>query len=416
MNVFLQNVFFLCTRKSATINERCVPKEKIMDIRKEVDMISNYIIRLRKHFHAYPELGMQEIETAQRIREELANMEIPFIKVGQTGIIGIIGEGDHVIALRADMDALKIQEKNDVAYKSCKDGIMHACGHDAHVAALLGAASILKKYESELKCTVKLIFQPAEELSLGAKLILDSGHLDDVDGIFGLHVFGDMPVGQISIEEGTRMAASDRFKIHITGKSGHAGKPNQCTDATLVGAATVMNLQSIISREINPIESAVVSVGHFESGKQHNVISGEAMLEGTVRTFSSETAKHIETSIKRIALSTANTYGAVSHVEYHRSLHPEVNNEANLTKVAADAAAKIFPKESLVHIPRMMLGEDFSIYQQRIPGVFAFVGAGNEALGRAYPNHHECFNIDERACLIGTMLHVAFAMEVSGRI
>ena len=385
-----------------------------MDIRKEVDMIANYIIRLRKHFHMHPELGMEEVETAQRIREELANMEIPFIKVGQTGVIGIVGKGDHVIALRADMDALRVQEKNDVAYKSCNDGIMHACGHDAHVAALLGAAAILKKHESELSCTIKLVFQPAEELSLGAKMILDSGNLDDVDAIFGLHVFGDMPVGQISIEEGSRMAASDRFKIHITGKSGHAGKPHQCTDATLVGAAIVMNLQSVISREINPIDSAVVSVGHFESGKQHNVISGEATLEGTVRTFSNETAKHIEASVRRIALSTANTYGAVAHVEYHKSLHPEVKNEAAITQIARSAAEKVFPKESLVHVPRMMLGEDFSIYQQRIPGVFAFVGAGNEALGRAYPNHHECFNIDERACLIGAMLHVAFAMEVSG--
>lgn len=384
-----------------------------MDIKKEVDMIANYIIRLRKHFHMHPELGMKEVETSQRIKEELANMEIPFVNVGETGVIGIIGKGEHVIALRADMDALKIQEKNEVGYVSVNPGVMHACGHDAHMAALLGAASILKKYEAELNCTIKLIFQPAEELSLGAKMIADSGHLDGVSGIFGLHIFGDIPVGKISIEEGTRMAASDRFRIQIVGKSGHAGKPHQGIDATVAGAAVVMNLQSIISREFDPIDSAVITVGHFTSGAQHNVISGEALIEGTARTFSNEDAKHIERSIRRIALSTATCYGAAAHVEYQRSLHPEVNNEAKITEAAKKAAQKLFSPEDMVHIPKMMLGEDFSIYQQRIPGVFAFVGGGNEALGRAYPNHHECFNIDEKACLNAAMLHVAFAMEMS---
>lgn len=384
-----------------------------MDIRREVDQISNYIIRLRKHFHMHPELGMEEFETAQRIKEELANMEIPFVNVGQTGVIGIIGKGDHVIALRADMDALKVQEKNEISYRSVNPGIMHACGHDAHTAALLGAASILKKYEAKLNCTIKLIFQPAEELSLGAKMIVDSGHLDGVSGIFGLHIFGDLPVGKISVEPGTRMAASDRFRIHINGRSGHAGKPHQAVDATVAGAAMVMNLQTIVSREFDPIESAVVTIGHFESGAQHNVISGEALIEGTARTFSNEASKHIEHSIRRIALSTATSYNAVAHVEYHRSLHPEVNNEPMITEIAYRAAKKIFQAESIVSVPKMMLGEDFSIYQQKIPGVFAFVGGGNEALGRAYPNHHECFNIDEKACLNAAMLHVAFAMEES---
>ena len=384
-----------------------------MDIKKEVDMIANYIIRLRKHFHMHPELGMEEFETSQRIKEELVNMEIPFINVGQTGVIGIIGEGEHVIALRADMDALKIQEKNEVAYRSVNPGMMHACAHDAHTAALLGAASVLKKYEHLLHCTIKLIFQPAEELSIGAKMIADSGHLDDVKEIFGVHIFGDIPVGKISIEEGMRMAASDHFLIRIAGKSGHAGKPHQCVDATLAGAALVMNLQSIISREFDPVDSAVLTIGHFSSGTQHNVISGEAFLEGTVRTFSNEAAKHIERSIRRIALNTATTYGAVAHVDYKSSMHPEVRNESRVTEIARRGAAKIFSKDDMVHVPKMMLGEDFSIYQQRIPGTFAFVGGGNEALGRAYPNHHECFNIDEKACLNATMLHVAFAMEMN---
>ena len=173
-----------------------------------------------------------------------------------------------------------------------------------------------------------------------------------------------------------------------------------------------MNIQSIISREFDPIDSAVVTIGKLVSGTQHNIISGEAVIEGTARTFQNEDAKHIEHSIRRISLSTATAYNAVAHVEYHRSLHPEVNNEPELTAIAMSGAKKVFAEENLIHVPKMMLGEDFSIYQQRIPGVFAFVGGGNEALGRAYPNHHERFNIDEKACLNATMLHVAFVMEM----
>lgn len=387
-----------------------------MDIKKEVDIIGNYIIRLRKHFHKYPELGMEEFETAKRIKEELAVMEVPFVTAASTGVIGFIGHGPRVIALRSDMDALRITEKTGVTYKSTVNGVMHACGHDAHMAALLGAATILKKYEDDLNCTVKLIFQPSEENCLGAKAICDGGHLDDVEEIFGLHVFGDIPCGKISIEEGPRMAASDIFKIRITGKSGHAGKPQQCTDATIAGAATIMNLQSIVSREFDPVHSAVVTVGHFESGTQHNVISGEALIEGTARTFSTADGKHIEQSVKRIAYNTAATYNATAHVEYMRSLHPVVMNNKRVTATVLEAAKELFEEEDIVSIPKLMLGEDFSIYQQQIPGAFAFVGAGNEELGRAFPNHHECFNIDERAVLVSTQLLVGYVMKYNEKL
>lgn len=382
-----------------------------MNIKREVEKRSNYIVRLRKHFHKYPELSMKEYETAKRIREELANMEIPYVRAGETGVIGLIGQGERVIALRADMDALMIQEETEVGYKSVNDGVMHACGHDAHMAALLGAADILKTYEKELACTIKLIFQPSEENCLGAKLICDAGHLDDVNEIFGLHVFGDIPCGKISIQEGPRMAASDIFKIHITGRSGHAGKPQQCVDATVAGAATILSLQSIISREFNPLDSAVVTIGQMRSGTAHNIISGDAFIQGTTRTFSNEDGNHIERSVKRIVHNTAVSYGATAHINYQRSLHPVVVNDEEVTKKALQAAKKVFKEDAFADIPKMFLGEDFSVYQHRVPGTFAFVGAGNEAMGRAYPNHHECFNIDEKAVLNAAMLYVAFAME-----
>ncbi|NLZ72728.1 MAG: amidohydrolase [Bacteroidales bacterium] len=382
-----------------------------MNINKEVDRLSNYVVRLRKHFHKHPELSMLEFETSKRIKEELSNMEIPYVAAGETGVIGFVGRGENVIALRAVMDALKINEKNEVGYKSVNEGVMHACGHDAHMAALLGAADILKRNESELNCTVKLIFQPSEENCLGAKMICDQGHMDDVDTIFGLHVFGDIPCGKLSIQSGPRMAASDIFKITVKGRSGHAGKPHQCVDATIAGAALVMNLQSIISREFNPVSAAVVTIGHFTSGTQHNIISGEAFIEGTARTFCHEDGNHIEKSVKRIAHNTSQMFNATVDVNYQRSLHPVVVNDKDVTEVALNAAKKLFPEDSFLDLPRIFLGEDFSVYQQRVPGVFAFVGAGNEYLGRSYPNHHDCFNIDEKAVVNATRLYVGFVME-----
>lgn len=381
-----------------------------MDINKEAELLSNYVVRLRKHFHMYPELGMQEYETSKRIKEELHNMGIPFVSVGETGVVGLVGKGERVIALRADMDALPIQERTEVAYKSKYDGVMHACGHDAHTASLLGAAQILKKYEDELSCTVKLIFQPSEENCKGAKLICDEGHLDDVEEIFGLHVFGDMPCGTVNIQEGPRMAATDIFEIKVTGRAGHAGKPQQCVDATLAGAAIVMNLQSIVSRELDPNASAVVTVGKFVSGTAHNIISGEAIIRGTVRTFTHVEGRLIENAVHRIADSTAAAYGAKVHVDYQRSLHPEVMNDKEVTRSALERAKKVLPETMFVEMPKIFLGEDFSIYQLRVPGTFAFVGAGNESMGRAYPNHHDKFNIDEKAVVTATKLYAAFSM------
>lgn len=384
----------------------------MMDIRKEVREISTYIIRLRKHFHKYPELGLQEFETSKKIKEELDKYNISYTETAVTGVIATIGKGDgRHIALRADMDALKLNEDTGVSYTSQNCGIMHACGHDAHMAALIGAGILLKKHEDEIDGKIDLIFQPSEENCKGAKLIAEDGYLQDIDEIFGLHVFTDMECGQISIEEGPRMAASDIFRINIHGKSGHAGKPHLAVDAAVICSAIILNLQSIISREINPIDSAVVTVGHVEAGSQHNIIPGEGFIEGTVRTFSVATAKAIKKSIMRIVYSTAAGYGATANIEYILSAHPVVFNDKEAVETALDGARKVFKEENLISVPKIMLGEDFSVYQKRIPGVFAFVGAGNEEMDRAYPNHSEKFNIDEKAVLNSTMLYLAYAME-----
>ncbi|SDO65660.1 M20 metallopeptidase family protein [Clostridium gasigenes] len=383
-----------------------------MDILKETGELGDYIIALRREFHKHPELALEEYETSKKIKEELDKIGVTYVECGKTGVIATVGKGTgRTIALRADMDALKIEENTGVDYTSENLGVMHACGHDSHMASLIGATIILKKYEDELPGKIIIIFQPAEENSSGAKLIVESGHLDKVDEIFGLHVFGDIECGKISIQKGNRMAASQKFKIFIKGKSGHAGKPHQCVDATLVCAATVMGIQAIVSREIDPIDPAVVTIGHMVSGASHNIISGEALIEGTVRMFSDENAKKIETSIKRIAYSTAIAHGAVAIIEYNISSHPVVFNDEAAVKTALEGARKIFDKENIVCIPKMMLGEDFSIYQKKIPGVFVFVGGGNSKIGRDFPNHNERFNIDERAVLISTKLYLAYALE-----
>lgn len=388
-----------------------------MDIVKETELIGDYIISLRRKFHKCPELALEEFETSKIIKNELDKIGIPYVNCGETGIIATIGNGkSKTISLRADMDALKIEENTGVDYTSENLGVMHACGHDAHMASLIGAATILKKHEEDIPGKIILIFQPAEEISCGAKIILEEGYLDKIEEIFGLHVFGDIECGKISIESGYRMAASHKFRIDIKGKSGHAGKPHQCIDATLVCAATVVDIQSIVSREIDPMDPAVVTIGHMVSGASHNIISGEAFIEGTVRMFSEENAKHIEKSIKRIAYSTAIAHGATATIDYNLSSHPAVYNDENLVEVALAGARKIFNDEDIISIPKIMLGEDFSIYQKKIPGVFAFVGAGNSRLGRNFPNHNERFNIDEKAILISTKLYLAYALESMGNM
>ncbi len=386
-----------------------------IEIRKETEQIHNYVVNLRKHFHQNPELSLEEWETAKRIKTELKEMDIPYVELAGTGVIGMIGTGETVIALRADIDALKIDEKTDVGYKSCTPGVMHACGHDAHTAALLGAARILKAHEAELNCTVKLLFQPAEEICKGAKMIMESGYLDHVQQIFGLHVFTDIPVGYVNIEPGPRMAESDLFTITIRGRQGHAGKPQQCVDATVAAAATIMNLQQIVARETNPIDAAVVNIGHLVSGSVRNVVAGSAMMEGTVRTFSRTEGRRIKAAVKRVAMGTAATYHATAQVDYVVAAHPAVDNDPAVSEIAFCGMQKVFGDEAMIEVPKMMLGEDFSVYQQRIPGAFAFVGAGNEEMGRAYPNHHEKFNIDERAVTNAVMVHLAYVQEFVNR-
>ncbi|MBF0208715.1 MAG: amidohydrolase, partial [Oligoflexia bacterium] len=338
----------------------------------------DYVIKMRREFHANPQLSMEEYRTAKRFCEELTQMGIACEQIeGTNGICGCIESGTGpCLAIRADMDALSIDEKNDFPYRSQTPNVMHACGHDGHMAMLLGAAKILSEKRDEFCGKIKLIFQPAEENAKGAKLLIDKGVLTGVDHILGLHLWADLPCGTISIDSGFRMAGGDIFSIVVHGRGGHGGQPHKAVDAILVGAAIIMNLQSIISREIDPLNAVVISVGKFNAGQRFNVIAQESVLEGTVRYFSPLDGTALPHMIERIATNIARSFNANAELQYVHGSPPIFNDELGCI-LATEAANNINCK--VVSMRASMLSEDFAYYLQHVPGHFAFIGASAAA-------------------------------------
>ena len=386
-----------------------ISREEILD---KVHQYEEEAISLRRYFHQIPELGMKEYKTSQAICRYLTAYGIRPIPLDPTGVTAYIGpEEGRVIALRADIDALQIPEETGAEYASCHPGYMHACGHDGHIAGLLLAARILKELEGKLTVRVKLIFQPSEENTLGAKHVISRGILEDVHAIFGLHLFSDLPCGLINVEPGPRMAQTDRFSITFEGRGGHAGKPHLCVDATLMAAEYIMSAQSIVSRQINPIESAVVTIGSLHSGTQYNIISQKAELAGTCRSFSEETARQLRSGLERRAYAIADCYGGRAVIDYDYGSHPPVINHEEYSRQIRTCMEGLLPQADYSHTDPLMLGEDFSWYQQSVPGVFAFVGCG-KADGSSYPNHHPGFEIEEKALSYAGILHLAAVMAM----
>lgn len=384
-----------------------------MNTRELAKQYKDYIIKLRRDFHENPELGLQEVRTSKRIKKELEKLQIPYNEIGGTGVIGII-KGNHsgkTVALRADMDALPVNEENQCLYKSKNNGVMHACGHDAHMAMLLGAARILKENTSDFKGTVKLIFQPDEECGRVSSDMLEDGILDDVDTTFAIHVLPDIEGGKISIDPGPRMAGTDMFNIKVKGKAGHGAMPHQCVDAIVVASAIVMNLQSLVSREIDPIETAVVTIGKVIAGTKGNIIAGDAELHGTLRYFNKDLKPVLREGIKRIVENIASTYRATATFEIEKGSIIPVINDSACCEIARKAVENIAGSGAIVTKEKMALGEDFSLYLDRVPGVMAFLGVRNEDIGACYPLHHENFEIDENYLELGAALHAQYALE-----
>lgn len=383
-----------------------------MKIRKLTTHDKEYVIELRRHFHMYPETAWNEKSTSQKIKEELTHLEIPFSPIAETGVIATIKgkRPGKTIALRADMDALAVSEKSGVSFQSKNKGVSHACGHDGHMAMLLGAARILNELKSDIKGTVKLIFQPAEEVLTGAVKVIEASGLRGVDSIFGIHINGLIPMGMVTAGTGPILSSADFFNIAIKGQGGHGGMPDQGVDAIVAASAVVMNLQSIASREISPVEPVVVTVGVLHAGTRNNVLAGEAKLEGTTRCYNDAVRKKLPEAIKRIVQRTAGAYRAKATVEYISGAPPTVNDEQCAKRVRA-TIEKTLGRKAFIQIPPMTGAEDFAYYQRNVPGVFIFLGARSEEEGTSYPQHHEKFRIDENALEIGTMLNVQYALD-----
>lgn len=364
-------------------------------------------IAIRRWFHMHPEKSYCETNTARRIRDELDRMGIVYQDAGANGTIGIIrgnGEGP-VLALRADIDALEITEQNDVPYRSVHDGIMHACGHDAHIAALLLAARVLSEHREAFRGSVKLIFQPSEEHGTGAEKMLASGLLDDVDAFFGLHVRPTIPAGTIALRDGPVMGGANSLKIRLHGKAGHGGRPEQTIDTIAAGSEIVQALQHIVSREIPPTDPAVVSVCQFHAGTRDNIIAGEASISGTVRILHERTRRQIQEAVPRIVHRVAEAHRVEAEVECEFATMTLINS-SQLHPVVVRAAQAIIPPQNILTAEPELVTEDFSVYGKKAPAYFAFVGSG-----KGNPLHNDHFDIDEECIPIAAALHVAFVLH-----
>ncbi|MEB3293921.1 MAG: M20 family metallopeptidase [Synechococcales bacterium] len=383
---------------------------ELATVRLEIRELHPQIIAWRRCIHQQPELGFQEKVTAEFIAEKLTSWGIEYqTGIAQTGIVATIS-GDRpgkVLAIRADMDALPIQELNSVEYRSQRDGVMHACGHDGHVAIALGTARYLATHRN-FAGTVKMIFQPAEEGPGGAEPMVQAGVLQnpDVDAIVGLHLWNQLPLGTVGVRSGALMAAVETFNCTIRGKGGHGAIPQQTVDSIVVAAQVVTALQTIVSRNVDPIESAVVTIGKFHAGTACNIIADSAQLSGTVRYFNPNYVHFFQQRIEQVIAGVCQTYGATYELDY-RKLYPAlINDEQMTTLVRSVAETAIESPLNVVPNCQTMGGEDMSYFLNAVPGCYFFLGSANAARGLTFPHHHPRFDIDETALALGVELFV----------
>ncbi|GMN37063.1 hypothetical protein TIFTF001_006504 [Ficus carica] len=373
--------------------------------------VFNWMVGIRRKLHEYPELLYEEFKTSQLVRQELDDLNIPYnCSVAGTGVIGYVGTmKEPFVALRADMDGLPIHELVEWEHRSKIDGKMHACGHDAHTAVLLGASKILKAHEKELQGTVVLVFQPAEEGGAGARKVLDTGLLDKVKAIFGLHVAPGVPVGVVGSRAGDFMAGSGTFEAEIEGQGGHAAQPHLAIDPVVAASTVILSLQHLISREADPEDLQVVTVTKLEGSNAFNVIPDTVKIGGTFRAFS--TIKKLkerieEVIVKQAAVSKCNA--TVNFFDKEKPLYPAVYNNKNLYAHYNSVAAQMLGPLRVVEAPQVTVSEDFAFYQEELPGLFFFLGIMNDTHGQE-PVHSPYFEIAEDAFPYGAALHASLA-------
>ena len=365
-------------------------------IRPEVEALTQTVIDLRRDFHRHPELGFQEFRTSAKVADFLKGCGLETTEgIAVTGVTAEI-RGDHpgpTLMLRADMDALPVAEETDLEFASQEDGKMHACGHDLHTAILLGTARILNDMRPRLKGTVKLVFQPAEEGPGGADPMIQAGVLDGVDYALGLHLWSDLPCGHVAVTPGPVMAAADTVRVKIHGKGGHAAYPHESEDPIVAASALVMALQTLVSRNTSPFDSAVVSVTQINGGTADNVIPERVELSGTIRTFQPSTKAALLKRLEEMVPSLCKSYGTVGTFEFTEGYPALINNPLPCQWVKSAAEEMRLPLSTQA----TMGGEDMAYYLQKVPGAFFFLGAAPDQPERVFPHHHPKFQLDERA-------------------
>lgn len=381
--------------------------------------LRDLVVQWRRHLHQHPELSFHEEETARFVHETLEGFGgLEITRPTATSVLArlVTGRPGPVLAMRADMDALPITEATGLPFASANRGVMHACGHDGHTATLLGAVKQLLAMRETLRGELRFIFQHAEELYPGgAEEMVQRGVMDGVDRVIGAHLWASLELGKVGVVEGAAMAAPDTFWITVRGKGGHGAIPQQTVDPVAVAAQVVTNLQHIVARGVDPIDSAVVSVTQFHAGTAHNVIPDLAELNGTVRTFDAELRTRIPQLMERIIKGVTEAHGATYDFTYERGYRPVIN-DVTVTRELAEVVEAACGPDVLTTLRPTMGGEDFSAFLQKAPGSFFFIGAGNVERGIVHPHHHPRFDIDERALETGVRIFVEAARRFSGEV
>ncbi|MCX6564632.1 MAG: amidohydrolase [Candidatus Aminicenantes bacterium] len=380
------------------------------DLRKDVEDLSGRLIAWRRELHRHPEVALKEEWTSAYLREHFKKLGLPVKKMAGTGLRAVLKgrPGGKTVALRTDIDALPLQEEGDKAYRSLNPGAAHACAHDGHMAVLLGVAKLLARRKGAFKGTVVFLCQPAEEHPPGgAKPMIEEGALKGVEAIFGLHLWQGMPTGTLGIVKGPMMAQSDNLWITVKGRGGHGALPHTTVDPVLAAAQLVVNLQSVVSRNVDPLKPAVLSFGAVHGGTANNIIPGEVKLAGTVRTLDPKVQALMKKRIREVIDGTCSAFGASADFVYEDGYPALVNDPASVDLVL-DVAKRALGEENILAIDPVMGGEDFARYLQEVPGAFLFFGAGD---GTKYPHHHPAFDFDEKALPPAAFLMTALALE-----
>jgi amidohydrolase len=375
------------------------------------------LVAWRRAFHANPELSFEEYETTETIAHLLDSWAIPYDRPLATGVVAHLVGRDRgpIIAVRCDIDALPIHEENALPYASRVPGRMHACGHDGHAAVLLGLAATLSSMRDVFRGEIRLLFQPGEEaIRSGAREFIEMGVIVGVDTVIGVHLMSDLATGTISLGGGPIMASTDQFRITIVGSGGHGGYPHRSVDSLVIATSLVGELQTLVSRRVDPFEPAALTVGTIQGGSAFNVIAGTTELTGTVRTFSEDVRSLFERELRTVALGHAAAHGASATVSYERG-HPTLINDAAVVRFLMPAAEAVVGSSSVTATRPVMAGEDFAFYSQAVPSAFAFVGTQNAAVGADFPHHHPRFDIDERSLGIALRFYLEALERSSGQ-